>query len=230
MFANVMFDIILVGIMLAGAIIGAKNGFIDTVARPVKFVAAIALAFSLASTVGQHIVEPIIGPAISHKLSDILIEKYSEITAATANESLPTLIKFAASMCGVNIEGVVSSSEGVSVIQAVVDAVTAPVVDIMGVIFGFVIVYFASKVILNFVMILVNSIVNRGLVGAVNRALGCVLTLFLAFVVVWAVTSVSEFILNIPAIASAEWVQGFSGGPVYKFFRSFTPLDLLLSF
>ena len=225
-----MFDIILVGIMLAGAIIGAKNGFIDTVARPVKFVAAIALAFSLASTVGQHVVEPIIGPAISHKLSDILIEKYSEITADTANESLPTLIKFAASMCGVNIEGVASGADGASIIQAVVEAVTAPVVDIMGVIFGFVIVYFASKVLLNFVMLLVNSVVNRGLVGTVNRALGCVLTLFLAFVVVWAVTSVSEFILNIPAIASAEWVQGFSGGPVYKFFRSFTPLDLLLSF
>ena len=55
-------------------------------------------------------------------------------------------------------------------------------------------------------------------------------SLFLAFVVVWAVTSVSEFILNIPVIASADWVEGFNGGPVYRFFRSFSPLDLLLSF
>lgn len=230
MFANVIFDIILVGILLVGGFIGYKNGFIDTVAKPVKFVLAIALAFSLAGTVGNYIVEPIIGPAISHKLSDILLEKYSEITAANANESLPTLIKFAASMCGVNIESVASGTDNASIIQAVVDAVTAPVVDIMGTIFGFVITYFVSKILLNIAMIFVNSIVNRGLVGAVNKTLGCVFTLFLAFVVVWAVTSVSEFILNIPVIASAEWVENFSGGPVYKFFRSFTPLDLLLSF
>ena len=97
MVANVIFDIILVGILLAGAIMGIKNGFVDTIAKPVKFVAAIVIAISLASVVGSAIIEPIIGPAISHKLSDILIEEYSEITAATANESLPTLIKFAAS-------------------------------------------------------------------------------------------------------------------------------------
>lgn len=230
MFANIIFDILLVGILLAGAIMGIKNGFIDTIAKPVKFVAAIAIAISLASAVGSGIIEPIIGPAISHKLSDILIEEYAEITASTANESLPTLIKFAASMCGVDIEGVASSAEGTTVIQAVVDAVTSPVVEIIGVIFGFVIVYFSAKILLSLVMVLVNAVVNRGIAGAVNRTLGCVFTLFLAFVVVWAVTSFSEFIFNIPAIASANWVQEFTGGPIYKFFRSFTPLDLLLSF
>ena len=230
MFANVLFDIIIVAILAVGAIVGIKNGFIDTIARPVKFVAALALAFSLAASIGNAIVEPIIGPAISHKLTDILVEKYSEITAATANESLPTLIKFAASLCGVDVAGVASGADGISAIEAISQAVTAPVVDIMSTIFGFIIVYFASKIILNVIMLLINSMVDGGLIGAVNKTLGCVVTLFLAFIVVWALTSFSEFILNIPAVASADWVQGFSGGPIYKFFRSFTPLDLLLSF
>lgn len=230
MFANVIFDILLAGILVAGAIIGLKNGFIDTIARPVKFVAAIALAFSLAGVVGSSIIEPIIGPAISHKLSDILIEKYSEITAATANESLPTLIKFAAGLCGVNIQDVASSADGISVIEAIVEAVTAPVVEIIGTIFGFVIVYFLAKILLNFVMIFVNAIVNNGIAGKLNRALGCVFTLFLAFIIGWGVTSLTEFILNIPVIAAADWVENFNGGPIYKFFRSITPLDLLLSF
>ena len=230
MVANIIFDVLLVGILLAGAIIGYKNGFLDTVARPVKFIAALALAFSLASTVGEFLVEPIIGPAISHKLSDILVEKYSEITAANANESLPTLIKFAASMCGVNVENIASSAEGVSAIEAIVEAVTAPVVEIMGVIFGFVIAYFASKIFLNLAMSVINTMISGGIIGSVNKALGCVLTLFLAFVVVWGITSFSEFIFNIPVIASTDWAESFSGGPVYRFFRSFTPLDLLLSF
>ena len=73
MVTNIIFDILLVGILLAGAIMGIKNGFIDIVARPVKFVAAILIAISMASVVGSAVIEPIIGSAISHKLSDILI-------------------------------------------------------------------------------------------------------------------------------------------------------------
>lgn len=230
MVANVIFDLILVGILLAGAIMGIKNGFIDIIARPVKFVAAILIAISLASAVGSAVIEPIIGPAISHKLSDILIAEYSEITAETASKSLPTLIKFAAIMCGVDIESVASVTDGASVIEAIVNAVTDPVVQVMSVIFGFVIVYFASKILLSLLMVLVNAVVNQGIAGTVNRALGCVFTLFLAFVVGWAVTSFSEFIFNIPAIASANWIEEFTGGPIYNFFKSFTPLDLLLSF
>ena len=230
MFANVIFDIIIVGIFVAAAIIGIKKGFIETISKPIKFVAALVLAFSLAGFVGANIVEPIIGPAISHKLSSILIEEYSEITASTANESLPTLIKFAASMCGVDIESIASGADGISIIEAIVDAVTAPVIEIFGLIFGFIITYFLGRLLFSFVMMLVNSIVKRGLVGKVNMTLGCIFMLFLAFVVVWVLTSMSEFLLNIPLIASASWVDDFTGGPIYNFFKSFTPLDLLLSF
>ena len=230
MFLNVVFDIILVGILLYGAAMGIKNGFLITIAKPVKFIASLVLAFSLASVVGTYLIEPIIGPAISNRLSEILIEKYSEITAETASESLPTLIKIAAGICGVDIEGIAAGADGISVIEAVVDAVTSPVVHIIGIIFGFVIAYFIAKLVVNFVMIFINSFVNKGVAGKVNKALGCVFSVFFAFVIGWAFTSISEFIFNIPAIASIDWVQNFNGGAIYRFFRTFTPLDLLLSF
>ena len=230
MLLNIVFDIILVGILLYGAAMGIKNGFVDTIARPVKFVLSLVIAFSLASVVGEYLFEPVIGPAISHKLSEILIEKYSEITAETASESLPTLIKFAASMCGVDIDSVAAGAGGASVIDAVVDAVTSPVIEVIGVIFGFIVAYLIAKLVINFVMIFINSILNKGVAGVVNKALGCVFALFFAFVIGWAVTTISEFVFNIPAIASMDFVQNFSGGAVYRFFKTFTPLDLLLSF
>ena len=230
MFANIFFDVILIGILLFGLGMGIKNGFVDTVARPIKFVFAIAMAISFASAFGSTVIEPIIGPAISHKLSDILVEEYAELTATNATESLPTLIKLAAIMCGVDIKHVVTTSEGASVIEAVVEAVTTPVVGMISIIFGFIAVYFLSKVLFSVGMVFINAIVRRGVIGSVNKALGSVFGLFFAFVVGWAVTSVFEFLLNIPAIASANWVENFTGGPVYNFFKSFTPLDLLLSF
>ena len=229
MFTNFVFDLILLAILFVGAFMGYKNGFLFTVVKPVKFALALALAITLASFVGEYMVEPIIGPAISHKLSDILFEKYSEITAATANESLPTIVKFAASLCGVNLADI-TTTDGMSIIEAVVNAVTEPFVDIIGTLFGFVIAYFGAKLLLGFGLNFLNKLIDGGMVGKANRTLGSVFTFFLAFIAVWLVTSVSEFILNIPIIASLKWVDGFSGGLVYRFFRSFTPLDLLLSF
>lgn len=230
MFVSIIFDLILTGILAAGIIIGIKNGFISTVARPVKFVAAIALAISLASVVGSAVIEPIIGPAISNKLSGVLIEKYSDITAETANESLPTLIKLAAGMCSVDITEVASTADGVSVIEAIVDSVTSPVVEIVATITGFILVYFVSKILLSILVSFINTMFNNGIVGTANKVLGAVFTFLLAFIVAWAFTAVSEFIFNIPIIAKAKLVENFNGGILYRFFRSFTPLDLLLSF
>ena len=217
MFINVLFDMILIGILLVGAIIGAKHGFVETVAKPVRFILAWVLAFALARPVGSFLVEPMIGPAISHKLSDILIEKYANITAANASRDLPTLVKIAASICGVDIQQIATASDGATVIESIADAVTAPVVEVISIIFGFVIALFISKLLLRFALILINSIVNTGVAGTVNRTLGCVLTIFLAFIVGWGFTSICEFVKNIPAIASMTGIADFTGGPVYNF-------------
>ena len=230
MLANVIFDIILIGILAAGALIGYKNGFIDTVARPVKFVLALVIAFSLARTVGNVLVEPLIGPAISHKLTDILVEKYADVTATTASSELPTLVKIAASFCGVDIQQVATVSDGALVIESIANAVAAPVVSLISLVLGFIVAHILAKLVLKFLLILINTLVNNGIAGVVNRTLGCVFTLFLAFVVGWGITCISEFIFNIPAIASASGVENFTGGAIYRFFRTFTPLDLLLSF
>lgn len=230
MFISILFDIILAGLLIGGGFLGVKKGFIGAIAKPVKIILTFILAFSLAGVVSNLIVEPIIGPAVSHKMTDILVEKYSDITADTANEKLPTLIKFAASMCGVNVKDVATQADGVHVVEAIAASVTAPVVSIMGRILGFVIAYFFSKFLVGFLMKLIDNLLDKGVAGSVNKTLGCIFMVFLAFVAGWAFTSFFEFIFNIPAIAATKGIQRFNGGPIYKLFRTITPLDLLLSF
>ena len=230
MFANIFFDLILLGILGAGIYIGIKKGFINTVAAPVKFIASIVLALSLASIFGSIFVEPIVGPAITNKVSGILVEKYADITAETASTDLPTLIKFAAAMCGVDISAVASAADGTYIIESIVHTVTHPVVQIVSTIAGFIIVYFIAKILLDMLLKFINDMFQSGIAGTTNKILGAVVTFLLAFCVAWAFTAVSEFFLNIPLIAKAKWVSEFEGGLLYRFFRLFTPLDLLLSF
>ena len=230
MFASILFDLILTGILAAGVIFGIKNGFIKTVASPVKFIAAIAIALSLANGFGAIFIEPIVGPAITNKVSGILIEKYADITAETASAELPTIIKFAASLCGVDISTVASGADGANVIESIVDTVTHPVVEVVATIAGFIIVYFVAKILLGILLHFINEMFDSGLAGTANKVLGAVFSFLLAFCVAWAFTALSEFFLNIPLIARAKWVSNFEGGLLYRFFRLFTPLDLLLSF
>lgn len=230
MFASILFDLILLAILGGGVFLGIKKGFIKTVTRPIKLVASIALALSLATSVGMAVIAPIVGPAISNKVSDALVEKYSDITAETANEELPTLIKFAASVSGVDVSDVASQADGITAIEAVVDAVTDPVVKIVSSIAGFILVYFVAKVLLGLGLNLLNTAFKGGIVGTTNKVLGAIFMFLLAFIAAWTFTALSEFILNIPLIANAKWIENFNGGILYRFFRLFTPIDLLLSF
>lgn len=230
MFFSVLFDIILVCMLLAGGFFGYTNGFVVTVARPVKFVLKLVIAFSLAGVIGSFIIEPIIGPAITHKLSDVLISEYSDITATTANDKLPTLVRIAAGMCGVSVQDVATKADGVAVIEAISEAVCAPVVEVMGLILGFIIAYFLSQFIVEFIMEFIDALMNSGVTVTVNKTLGCAFSLMLAFVSCWVFTTFFEFVFNIPAVAASKGVSTFEGGPFYSFFKSFTPLDLLLSF
>lgn len=230
MFADILFDLILLGILGGGVYMGIKKGFINTIAAPVKFIASIVLALSLASVFGSIFVEPIVGPAITNKVTDILVEKYADITAETASTDLPTLIKFAASLCGVDISAVASEAQGTYIIESIVHTVTQPVVEIVSTIAGFIIVYFIAKILLDILLMFINEMFKKGIAGTTNKILGAVFTFLLAFCVAWAFTAVSEFFLNIPLIAKAKWVSEFDGGLLYRFFRLFTPLDLLLSF
>lgn len=231
MFLNIFFDILLVGILVAGVVIGIKRGFIATVEKPVRFFVALFLALSLASLVGALIIEPIIAPSITNKLSSTLVEKYSEITADTANEDLPTLVKFAAGMYGISIKDTITAADGVQVIESVASAVADPIVKVIASIVGFVIVFFVVKALLKPVMKLVDKLLKKGgVAGRTNKIIGSIFTGILAFMVAWMFTSLLGFFLNIPLIADTKAVSNFTGGYVYRFFEMFSPLDLLLSF
>ncbi len=231
MFLNVLIDILLVGIVFAGLVIGIKKGFIATVEKPVRFFVALFAAFSLASVVGAYIVEPIIAPAITNKLSSTLIEKCSDITAETANQDLPTLVKFAAGMYGISIKDTITAADGVNVIQSVASEVASPVVKVVAVIAGFAIVYYLVKALTKPVMKFVDKLLKKkGAIGYTNKFIGSIFTGVLAFMVAWLFTASLGFFLNIPLIADTQAVRNFTGGRVYCFFEMFSPLDLLLSF
>lgn len=224
--ANIIFDIILAVILLVGVIWGLKAGFIKAIAKPTKFVLAILLAIMLCSVVGESVIKPMIQEPIVTKLSEALTEKIGE-TIGDAEE-LPTLVKFAAELAGIDMSLITDKEAQADMVDAVLVAVTDPVLNLISSVIAFILLYIILKICVGLLFSLINSIVDNGPIGAVNRALGCAVMTLFAFMVAWVLCMMSDFILNIPIINQQAWVQDFSGGWLYNIFRSLSPVDIIL--
>ena len=226
MIADIIIDIILAIILLVGFIWGLRVGFVKTIAKPVKFIMAVFLSISFASLVGTGIIDPMIREPIVNKMTEFFAEKIAA-GMGTADQ-LPTLVKLAAELAGVDIESLTSAEAQAELVSGIVSAVTDPVLNLITSIIAFFVLYFVFKILLTIGFAIVNSIIDNGVVGIVNRVLGCIVTTFFAMMIVWGLCSISDLILNLPGINEVEWVQGFSGGWVYNFFKGLSPIDLLL--
>ncbi len=229
MAANIIVDIVLCLILLVGFIWGLISGFIKTVAKPVKFVLSIAIALSLASVVGMGVIKPLVSEPIVAQMTEFLTEKFGEIISTSSVDELPTLIKLAASLAEVNLDQLASAEGQEALVVTFVEAITDPVLNIISSVIAFIILYILAKIVIGIVFAIINSIVDNGIVGVVNRILGCILMTCLAAALVWCLCAISELILGLPFMADQAWVREFTGGAVYTFFKNLSPVDLLLN-
>lgn len=226
---NLVVDLIFVLILVIGIIIGIKRGFINTLAKPVKLVLALVIAFSLYGVVGTTLLQPIVSAPVTERLTLFLNERFGSTLTPETVDTLPTVIKFAAGVCNVDLAELAATAEG-DIIAAILAEITAPVINIVCNVLAFVIVFIVAMILLGIVFAIINAIVDNGFVGVFNRILGAVFTLAFSVLVCWGLAIVLEYAVSLPAFAEAEWVAQFTGGYVYSFFRSFSPLDILLSF
>ena len=229
MILNIVVDIVLVAIVLIGAIVGIKKGFVRMAAKPVKFVAAIALAFAICSGVAETFITPLIEEPITNYVSEFLYENCSNLTADNAAEELPTLLKISAAIFNINVTDVAEGA-GNAVIDAIVDNFTAPVINVISVIISFVVVYLLASLVFSIVLAIINAIFSNGVLGVLNKILGFIFTGAVAFIASWALAVLFAFVIHLPMLEGVELLNEFDGGFIYNFFNTYSPIELLLSF
>ena len=227
--SNIIVDVIIAISILIGAFIGFKRGFFYTATKPIKWFAAILLALTLSTTVATSIVQPIIEEPITNQISDYLTEKCDDLTPENAKDELPTLVKLAAGLADIDIDSIDAETTA-EFITKTVDKLAKPLVYLLAVIVSFFAIYFISKIALAILLGILNKIFLDGLLGVVNKILGLVIGAFFAFVILWLAVIILGYVLSVPTVAATEFAKSFDGGYIYKFIKSMSPLDLLLSF
>ncbi len=228
MVLNVIIDIILAGILIAGAAIGIVKGFIKVISKPIKPILAIVIAFSLASPVATGIIEPIINEPVANQISGFLYENCEQLNPDNLKESLPTIVKFAATLAGIDVESLIG--EDGDAIAVIVENLVTPIVHIIAVAVAFVLMYLLARLLLWLVFMLIDAIFNAGVFKAFNKALGFLTCFILAVFIAWGFVSVFEYVIHFPALADNAAVAEFTGGFIYNFFKQYNPVELLLSF
>ena len=229
MLINILIDLIIVAIIAGGAVFGITKGFIASVAKPVKWVASIVLAFSLCTPFADAVVFPLIDAPITNQISEYLIEKCSHITASNVGEELPTLLKIAAGFAGIDVSSIQVDGTA-DFISQLVDKLAYPTIHLIAVIISFFAVYFLSKLVLGILLSIINHVFDVGVFGIMNRVLGFLFSTSIAFITAWLLTTAFGYVISLPAFADSSWVSSFDGGFIYKFFKGLSPIDLLLSF
>ncbi len=224
---KIVIDIILCAIIAAGILFGVKFGFVKIAAKPVKFILALIIAFSFCSAVGESVVAPIIDTPVSGYVSDYLYDNCGDITAENAEEELPTLLKLAAGAAGIDVSE--AAGEG-DVIANLVDALIDPVIGIISVIFAFFALYILARIALSIVFGVVNTLLDNGVLGAVNKLLGVIFATVIAIMMAWAAAVMLELLFHSAAFESNPQFSDFEGGFFYKLFNKYNPIELLLSF
>jgi len=232
MVLNVILNVVLCAMIALGALFGIKRGFISMAARPVKLFAALAIAFAVCGVFAETVVYPIIEAPISNYVKDFLYANCEGLTAGNVNDELPTLLKIAASMFGISISEVANSAEnaGAAVLDAIVENLTAPVISVIADIISFVVVYFIAKLVLSLALWLINAIFKSGVFGLLNKTLGIIFGTACSIIAAWALVAVLEFVFHSTALQNNELIAEFEGAFLYKFFSTYNPIELLLSF
>lgn len=223
MFITILIDVILLAILGVGIFLGIKKGFIMALSKPIKICMAIFLAISLCSVVASGIIQPIIEESVTGQVAAYITENSADFIE---EGDIPTLIKLAAELNGVDI----SVENFNDTVTAVVTKIAVPVVHFISVIIAFVLVYAVSRLLLWPTFIMIDKATSDGLIGRVNKTLGCIFGLLVATLTAWFLVCLFDFFLGLSFMENREWVLNFRGGFIYGFFSSLSPVAVLLSF
>ena len=221
---SVFVEIVLWAILVVGIALGVRAGFIRMAAKPVKLILSLVLAFTLCTSVAEGVVAPIIEQPITNYIYEFLAENCPELNIENVVEELPTVLKMAAGMYGIDVEEIVAQNAGRDIIGEITAVLAEPVISIFAIIISFVLLFLVSKLLVTLALALVDLIFSNGVFGALNKTLGGLSGAIISVAVAWAVAVLIEFLYHINGTGMEN------AGILYVFFNTYSPIELLLSF
>lgn len=172
---GIVIDIILILIVLLFVLLSAKKGFVAVFVEIVGFVLAFMLAFSLSSAISDYIYDKTVEPSIVKSAKE-----YTEETAVSVYDSLPSYITKNAESVGVTAEtfdeavtanlenGVEEAVTAAS--QKLLKPIVVKMIEVIVILILMIVLMFAVRILAKWL----NKLFSFSIVGKLNSFLGAV--------------------------------------------------------
>ena len=222
MFLNLLIEVILIAIIVGGTSFGYRKGLFKMVAAPARTLVCLVTSFLFGRPVGKYFLSPILSVPIKRYVLTFVSEKMAWDSGHVIK--IPTIIKVTGAVFDISYDNAEIT------VESMVNSFTDPLVALVSCLIAFVLIFCLSKWLIKLLMNLTDSCLNIGVLGKLNRISGAVLSVFFAIICAFAFTSAVNYILRLDFALNSRLVREFSGGPLYRFFRNFNLINLLLSF
>ena len=224
----IIIDVLLLGIVVLGVYAGIKDGFVKMAEKSFKTMFSIMFAYFLCAPFAEFVVSPLIRTPVNSFVSGFMFKNMPNVDPTTAVNELPTLLKTLASIFGVEVAG--EAATGSTYIDTLASTMSEPVVGLIAIVISAIALFFIGKLVFTLIFFLLNKFCAAGLLGKINKVLGMAFGAFTFLITACGVATLISIVFNLPVFEGNELISGFEGGYVYKFFNTFNPIELLLSF
>lgn len=212
-------DLILPFIVVIGILLGYKKGFFATITKPLKIVFAVCLTILLAAPIINVWTRPYFAGKVQGWIAASMLENCPDITAETASDSLPLLIKLFAAVCDVDFGAAEQATTAEGVINAIAEEIALPIGNLIAVIVTYVALFIVSLIFTKIMLAIIDKLVQKGILGKVNKFFGLLAGGMFAMIA-------SCIISNIAYKISPD----FANGAISTFFRNINPFAILMKF
>lgn len=212
-------DLLLPIIIVIGLLLGYKKGFFETVSKPLKLVFTICLTIITAAPIINVWTRPLFTGKVHGWIYSSLMERCPDITAETASDSLPTILKLTAELFKIDITTSAELSSAEAIIDAVSEKMALPIGNLIAVVVTYVVLFFVSLIFTKILLAILNKCVKKGFLGRVNQFLGLITGGMIATVLACIISSIAFKV-------SPE----FASGQVSTFIRNINPFAILMKF
>lgn len=222
MFVNVLYDIILVCLVLAGLAIGYHRGFVMLILRSFRSIGALLLALVSAKGVASlfRLADKIAAPV------EAMLTEYITVDAThTTVEKIPTVLKGLLNLFGVDLSQMLAEAPETFVSRAV-----EPVANAFAVVLAFVGTYFFGLLLLWVASKFINAVFQLPLLKQINSVAGALIGFVFYSFIAWVAVKLTVFAFGLFPNSALFDSFNITKTLVGEFFYNLKPLDLLLSF
>ncbi len=212
-----VFDIIILLIMAVGVILGCKKGFFGSITKPVKLVASICLTIVISSPIINAWTRPLFVGKVEGWVYSGIMENCPDITAGTAQESLPLMFRLLAETLKLDLSNLDPAATTEDIVTLIAEQLAVPVGNFIAVVVTYAALFVVLMILLTVLVALLDAVFTTGWLGKVNRVLGLLLGAVVAAVI-------ASILANIIGAFAPNVVSG----AVSQFFKNINPFSIIM--